>query len=259
MADFTTPNLPGANIDFNAIFSQFDKVISSAVDGLEADASTLTATMATEITALVSASNEIMTELPALPDINLQAQLTGLSGLIPGTGQYINLLGDITSKFGSALTDGGFSLETLVSKASTAITEGINVSSIIPNFEVDAAGIAEAAEKAAAVLQPVGEAVAEELATFVDNPQLIAFIDDVKERVEAFEQIGEDVPTGDTGPYRIIERITEIVVGDNQGSAVTINATTPYDAVATSTTTTSTTANDSDAGREERSRANICF
>ena len=153
MADFTTPNLPGANVDLNAIFSQFDKVISSAIDGLEADASTLTATMDTEITALVSASNEIMTALPALPDINLQAQLTSLSGLTPGTDQYVKLLADITSKFDSALTDGGYSLPTLVSDAATAITEGLNVSSVVPNFEVDAAGIAEAAEKAAAVLQ----------------------------------------------------------------------------------------------------------
>ena len=61
------------------------------------------------------------------------------------------------------------------------------------------------------------------------------------------------------GPFRIVGDTREIVVSDNQGSAVTIDATTPYDAVATSTATTSTTANDSDAGREERSRANICF
>ena len=258
MADFTTPNLPGANVDLNAIFSQFDKVISSAIDGLEADASTLTATMDTEITALVSASNEKMTALPALPDINLQAQLTSLSGLTPGTDQYVKLLADITSKFDSALTDGGYSLPTLVSDAATAITEGLNVSSVVPNFEVDAAGIAEAAERAAAVLHPVAESVAEELATLVENENFVAFIDAVKKRVESFD-IGELVPTGNIGPFRIVGDTREIVVSDNQGGAVTIIATGVDEAAAASETITSTTANNSDAGREEFSHANICY
>ena len=67
MADFTTPNLPGANVDLNAIFSQFDKVISSAIDGLEVDASTHKSTMDTDNTSLVASNKAMMTELSAHP------------------------------------------------------------------------------------------------------------------------------------------------------------------------------------------------
>ena len=57
----------------------------------------------------------------------------------------------------------------------------------------------------------------------------------------------------------LVKRIREIVVGDNQGSTVTMDVITPYDAVATSTSTTSTSANDPDAGREERSHGNVSY
>ena len=258
MADFKIPNLCGASEQLNATQRQFDSVIRGLIDGIEDDASTLAANMEPTITELVSNFKAMMPELPALPNINLQAQLTSLLGMTPGSAQYITLLSDITTKFGSALTAAGYSLDTIIKDARTAMTEGPDLCSVCPNFEVDAAGLTDAAEKASAVLHPAAEAAAEELATCVDNENFVALIDGVKERVESFD-IGELVPTGNIGPFRIVGDTREIVVSDNQGSAVTIDATTPYDAVATSTATTSTTANDSDAGREERSRANICF
>jgi hypothetical protein len=258
MADWRIPNLPGANVELNKVQEQLFELFDNVKDGLEDTASTVIGNLEPDITTLVSNLNEVMPELPALPDINLQAQLTSLSGLTPGTDQYVKLLADITSKFDSALTDGGYSLPTLVSDAATAITEGLNVSSVVPNFEVDAAGIAEAAERAAAVLHPVAESVAEELATLVENENFVAFIDAVKKRVESFD-IGELVPTGNIGPFRIVGDTREIVVSDNQGGAVTIIATGVDEAAAASETITPTTANNSDAGREEFSHANICY
>mgnify|MGYP000507076047 CR=1 FL=1 len=80
-------------------------------------------------------------------EINLQAQITSLSGLIPGSAQHKTLLANITTKFGSALTAGGFSLGTLVSDAKSAITGGTDLCSAVPNFTVPAAG-GDAVEKA---------------------------------------------------------------------------------------------------------------
>ena len=154
MADFKIPNLCGASPEFNAIQSKFEAMMSSVTDGLEVDASTLKTTLNTDITALVADIKVMVPELPALPNINLQAQLTSLSGLTIGSSQHNTLLADITTKFGSELTAGGYSLDTLVTIAAAAILGGTSLCSSIPNFEVDAAGVNDASEKAIAVLQP---------------------------------------------------------------------------------------------------------
>ena len=43
MADFKVPNLCGASPEFNAIQTKFESMITSALDGLEVDASALKA------------------------------------------------------------------------------------------------------------------------------------------------------------------------------------------------------------------------
>ena len=173
MADFKVPNLCGASPEFNAIQTKFESLMKSAVDGLEVDASALKATLDTDVTALISDLKAMIPELPALPNVNLQAQLTSLSGLSIGSSQYNTLLAGITTKFGSALTASGFSLDTLVSDARKAITDGENLCDAIPNFEVDAAGVEEAAEKAIGVLQPALDSEKEKLSTLVENLSLI--------------------------------------------------------------------------------------
>ena len=111
MANLKVPNLCGASPEFNAIQTKFDSMMSSVTDGLELDAGALKATLDGDVTALVGDIKVMIPDLPALPDVNLQAELTSLSGLDIGTGQYNTLLADLTSKFGSALTTGGFSLD----------------------------------------------------------------------------------------------------------------------------------------------------
>ena len=160
MADFKVPNLCGASPEFNAIQTKFESMMTSATDGLEVDASALKATLDTDVTSLVADLKAMIPELPALPDVNLQAQLTSLAGLSAGSGQYKRLLADVTSKFGSGLTTGGFSLDSLVSDAASAITGGTNLCSAVPNFTVPAAG-GDAVEKAVEVLQATSDSAGE--------------------------------------------------------------------------------------------------
>ena len=134
MADFKVPNLCGASPEFNAIQTKFESMMTSAIEGLEVDASALKTTLDTDVTALVADLKAMIPELPALPNVNLQGQLTSLSGLSIGSGQYNTLLADLTTKFGSALTAGGFSLDTLVSDAATALSGGGNLCAAVPNF-----------------------------------------------------------------------------------------------------------------------------
>ena len=241
MADFKIPNLCGASPEFNAIQSKFEAMMSSVTDGLEVDASTLKTTLDTDVTSLVSDIKAMVPELPALPNINLQAQLTSLSGLTIGSAQHTTLLADITTKFGSELTAGGYSLDTLVTTAAAAILGDTNLCSAIPNFEVDAAGVNAAAEKAIAVKQAAVDSEKEKSSTLVENANFTAAKTAVEETFTSYEEIGEEVPDEDIGPYRVAEETTKIAVSDNQGSATTIEATTPKNSVTTSSTSTATT------------------
>jgi len=227
VADFKIPNLCGASPEFNAIQSKFESMITSAIDGLEVDASALKATLDTDVTALVSDLKAMIPELPALPNVNLQAQLTSLSGLSVGSGQHNTLLADLTTKFGSALTAGGYSLDTLVTTAAAAILGGTNLCSAVPNFEVDAAGVNAAAEKAIAVLQPALDSVKEEVSTIVENVNFTDAKTALEETFTSFEKIGEEVPTEDIGPYTVSKESKEVTFPGGITKAITVNKTTP--------------------------------
>ena len=230
MADFKVPNLCGASPEFNAIQTKFESMMTSATDGLEVDASALKATLDTDVTSLVADLKAMIPALPALPNVNLQGQLTSLSSLIPGSGQYTRLLADITTKFGTELTASGFSLDTLVSDAATAITGAGNLCDAVPNFEVPAAGGA-AVEKAIGVLQPALDSEKEEVSVQLANANFTAAKADVEATFTSYNEIGEEVPTEDIGPYRVAEETTKVAVSDNKGSVATIEATTPKNSV----------------------------
>ena len=223
MADFKIPNLCGASSEFNAIQNKFEAMMSSATDGLEADASTLTTTLNTDLTSLVVDIKAMVPELPTLPNINLQAQLTSLSGLTIGSSQYNTLLADITTKFGSELTANGYSLDTLVLAAAAAILGGTNLCTVVPNFEVDAAGVNAAVEKAIAVLQPALDSEKEASSTLLQNVNFTAASDaavasakkmltEVSTAIDVVYPTitGTDIPTADTGAFAISKEFIEV-------------------------------------------------
>ena len=277
MADYKIPNLCGASEKFNAIQSKLDTMIANAVDGLEVDASTLKSTLDTDVTSLVSDLKALVPELPALPDVNLQGQLTSLAGLAAGSGLHNTLLADVTSKFGSALTAGGFSLDTLVSDAASAITGGTDLCAAVPNFSVPAAG-GDAVQKAVEVLQAEVDSLPEEPSTLLANANFTAAKTAVEETFTSYEEIGEEVPAEDIGPYRVAEETTEVAIssvasppefdaGDTGGSSevVKVEATTPKNSVGAATsvtveeTNTTKTISITESGGEvtERKRSNV--
>ena len=241
MADFKVPNLCGASPEFNAIQTKFESMITSALDGLETEASSLKSTLDTDVTSLVGDIKAIIPELPALPDINLQAELTSLTGLDIGSGEHNALLADITSKFGNALTTGGFSLDSLVSDAASLLGGGGSLCSGVPNFTVPAAG-GDAVQKAVGVKQAIADAEEEKVSVLVENDNLTSAKADVETEVK--EWVNPDpttVPTEDTGRFRPAEKTTEIVVADKEGSATIVKASTPKDLVSETTTTSGDT------------------
>ena len=232
MANFKVPNLCGASPEFNSILSKFEITMDSALDGLEDKASELKSKLNTDVTALVGDIKLMIPELPKLPDINLQAQLTSLSGLAVGSGAHNTLLAGITSKFGSALTAGGFSLDGLVSDAASAISGGTNLCSAVPNFTVPAAG-GEAVQKAVAVLQPKVDSIKEEASTLVENTNLTAAVAAAKSKVSKMQTEGDSTdadvvkgtvtskenPTSDTGSYTVATKSKQVAFSASGGSS----------------------------------------
>ena len=171
MADFTTPNLAGASEVFNGYVSKVNIIKDDVLAGLEVDASALASTLTPELTSLTAELRDFMPELPALPDINLQSQLSSLSGLDVGSSQYNNLLGSITDNFGTAVTSAGSSLGSLVSDAASAVADGNTLSGVIPNMGLPALG-GDVKLLADAIKQATEDAEAEIVSSFTANDAL---------------------------------------------------------------------------------------
>ena len=172
--DFKTPNLAGASAAFNSFASKLESVKDNMLSGLEAEASALAGTLSTELSELTSSLRDMMPAVPTIPDVNLQSKLTSLAGFTPGSDQYNSLLSDVTSSFGSALTAGGYSLDSLVTSATDSVGLGETLSGVVPNFAIAADGLSGAIEKANAVLQATEDSVTEEASTIVANSALAA-------------------------------------------------------------------------------------
>ena len=216
MADYTIPNLAGASEVFNGFAKKLDAVKDSMLAGLEVDASTLASTMSADLTSLTTELRDFMPELPALPDINLQSQLSSLSGLDVGSSQYNTLLGSITDNFGTAVTTAGSSLDSFVSDAASAVAGGDTLSGVIPNMQLPALG-GDVKLLADAIKQATEDAETETISSFTSNDSLTNLQSTLSDAVTAAQETiesatktladGAKVTTTISGGAHIVERI----------------------------------------------------
>ena len=238
MAEINIPDLCGGSVEIAAIQKEFEALIKSGVDGLEVDASTLSTTIGADVRAVTAELRKAIVEIPTLPNVNLQSQLTSLSRLPPGSFAHVALLAAIALKFGDGLKAGGYSLDTLVSDATKAIAGSLDLCSAVPNFEVPAAG-GDAIEKAVESLQPAVDSVEEKASTIVEN---LPWLEEQKEneaRVESMQVEEEDTtaedfvggsvtstepPAEDKGAFTVTEKKKEVSYGE-----IKTEVTTPAD------------------------------
>ena len=216
MPDITTPNLAGASEAFNDLVKKIDIVKDDVLAGLEVDASTLASTLSADLTSLTTELRDFMPELPALPDINLQSQLSSLSGLDVGSSQYNTLLGSITDNFGTALTSAGSSLDSLVSDAASAVADGNTLSGVVPNMELPALG-GDVKLLADAIKQATEDAETEIVSSFTSNEALTNLQSTLSDAVTAAQETieavtktladGAEVTTTISGGAYIVESI----------------------------------------------------
>jgi hypothetical protein len=185
MADFTTANLPGANAAFNTARDKFSTIKDTLKSNMEVDASALTSTLSADLLDFGDKLKTMIPELPDLPDINLQAELTSLQSL--ASSSRTTALASLKSKFGSGLSAQGIELDDLVSKATDAFEAGKKISAEIPNFTIPAAG-GDVVEKAKEVLQADDDDIEEILSDEVNQETIEA----LKKSLEEIHEIQQE-------------------------------------------------------------------
>lgn len=189
----TIPNLCGASPELDDALTKLEDLESSLTSQIDAAASTAAAAAASAATELKASFDSLSIDLPEIPPLNLQAEITGLLQLpLTTLGEvlaYTTKLAEIDTNFGSELTAAGKDLTTLVSDATTALSGGGDLCKAVPNFEKAADGSGEALEKAAAVLQASTAPLAEKLSELNKNPNIIATQDALKTKIEKFATV----------------------------------------------------------------------
>jgi len=225
--DTKTSGLAGVNELFNNILKKIESTAETMKANIQEDASKAAAAIEGDLSALTGELRSLVPQGLELPNINLQSQLSSLSGISDPT-QAANLLSSITSSFGTELSASGFSLETLVSDAKTAVAGGKSLSFSIPNFEKASSGLGAAFQKAVAVKIPDKDTVKENIANFNANDAQ----ENLKKLIkDAVISVSTTPPTEDTTQIKITEKSTNVT---QQG--ITSKVTTSKDAVVTTTT-----------------------
>jgi len=227
--DLTSSNLQATNEKFNKVLSNLEKTKTEALANLETAASTATAAISSELSNVDGDLRSLVPEGFSVPNVNLQGQLQSLSGLTDLT-QSANLLASITADFGDALSASGFSLDTLVSDASSAFGSGDTLSGVVPNFERSPLG--DVIQKANAVKLPSIDPVVEEASTFTQNTEVTAA---KTAAASSVRETSETLPTEDSTTYKVTEKSKKVTQSQG-GQSITKEVTTATEAVEETTT-----------------------
>ena len=143
MADFKTPNLCGANPELNTALSKIDDLkneIASKVDSLASEAA---AAFETGLADVKSGLDGLAIDLPEIPPINFQSELTGLINdidktTIQGIAAFNAKLATLELDFGNTLKEKGLTLDSLITESTTKLSGGGNICDLVPNIDIPA-------------------------------------------------------------------------------------------------------------------------
>jgi len=237
MANFSVPNLCGASAELNAASSKIADLEANITSQIDAVASEAAAAVNTALADVKAGLDGLALDLPSLPSINFQSELTSLVSDFnlttpQGLAQYTSKLAELEKDFGDTLTKAGKSLDSLITDATAAVSGGGDLCAIAPNLELPAAG-GDVVEKAQGVKTALKNAADEVESTVTVNASVETKKTALKAKVESVKT-GEVFVKAD--PIKDVEPI--VVQGGK-----TIEVTTPNKSVTvvSSSTTTTTT------------------
>ena len=189
MANFSVPNLCGASAELNAASSKIADLELNITSQIDAVASEAAAAVNTALADVKAGLDGLALDLPSLPSINFQSELTSLVSDFnlttpQGLAQYTSKLAELEKDFGDTLTKAGKSLDSLITDATAAVSGGGDLCAIAPNLELPAAG-GDVVEKAQGVKTALKNAADEVESTVTVNASVETKKTALKAKVES--------------------------------------------------------------------------
>ena len=205
MVDFKIPDLCGASPELNDVLSKLADAKADAKAKLDEAASTAAAAFGEAQNELAGLKDKLQSiEIPTLPKLNLQAEISGLASQIPGTPSFLSALAKIKTEFEDDIKAAGLELDSLVSSATSAISGGGDICALVPNLEKDAGSTEPAVQKPIAPKQAAAAAAQESPSVSNQNANIVAAVAKVKQKVESYAVTSEP-PTEDRGAIKIVK------------------------------------------------------
>ena len=203
MVDFKIPDLCGASPELNDVLSKLADAKADAKAKLNEAASTAAAAFGEAQNELAGLKNKLQSiEIPALPKLNLQAEIASLTSQIPGTPSFLSALAKIKTEFGDDIKSSGLELDSLVSSATAAILGGGNICALCPNLEKEAGSTKPADQKPIAPKQAAVAAVAETASVANQNIGVETQYAALQNKLSSFFT-SAIAPTQDTSAFQI--------------------------------------------------------
>ena len=223
MVDFKIPDLCGASPELNDVLSKLADAKADAKAKLNEAASTAAAAFGEAQNELAGLKDKLQSiEIPTLPKLNLQAEISGLASQIPGTPSFLSALAKIKTEFGDDIKSAGLELDSLVSDATKSISGGGDVCALVPNLEKESGSTEPAVQKPIAPKQAAVPAVTEASSVVKQNPAVETKVVEIKTKTESYV-VTKTPPTEDTGSYVVATETKKISVKETVVTVTTDN------------------------------------
>ena len=210
MVDFLNANLCGASPELNDVLSKLEDAKADITAKLDASASAASAAFGEAKNELEGLKNKLQTiEIPAIPKLNLQAEITSLTSLVPGTPSFLSALAKVKLEFEDDIKGAGLDLGTLVADATAKITGGGDLCALVPNLEKASGSLDAATTKPAAVTQAAAKAISEAPSVIQQNANLLKRVENNKAKIESYEVTNTPL-TEDSGALKIVTEVKKI-------------------------------------------------
>ena len=210
MVDFLNANLCGASPELNDVLSKLEDAKADITAKLDVSASAASAAFGEAKNELEGLKNKLQTiEIPAIPKLNLQAEIASLTSLVPGTPSFLSALAKVKLEFEDDIKGAGLDLGTLVADATTAITGGGDLCALVPNLEKTSGSLDAATTKPAAVTQAAAKAISEASSVIQQNANILKRVERNASKKLSYEVTNTPL-TEDTGALKIITEAKKI-------------------------------------------------
>ena len=136
-------NLCGANEAIDNALSKALDLKNDILGKLELPASDIAASANAKLTELKSALDGFTVDLPTIPDVNIQAEITSLISdidktSIQGLASFNFKISQLKLDFGDTITELGLDLDKLIVNSTDLISGGGDICSLVPNLDLPA-------------------------------------------------------------------------------------------------------------------------